>query len=473
MSYKDFQNSIELASERITNAVEKDQDIILVGPSTVDSLIASSILLNVINHIGGRAMIRIAHQYYDENLLRLKDHNLVVVVDYGINTSKDVNAAYGNNCLIINHQNMSFEEKVTDNNESILNPWKNGINGYVEISSGGISYLVAKHLHKEATSLNPLAITSALADNQDVGEKKSLVGLNQTILEEGKNLGSVVTDIDLLLFAKDKSVHESISETLVPYIHGLTFNPKNCIKILEEEGLLLKINQKWKKCIEMTQEEKFIILRAIAKYLQDNEASQNIETSLIGVSYLFPKEKMGSLFYDGRLLAFYLNCCLSSRKHGLGISICLGDRSRAVRELIENMANCKTNLQSYIQRIFHEGWRISTENNLDVLINCDNIVGLDHLNILCQVLATNPQFKKKLLILKRDDEDGKTIYFLRSGRYDTLLDIGEIAKESVRNVTGYSEGNNVYAFCIVPSSHNENFLSTIRRYMSIDKNESK
>ena len=137
------------------------------------------------------------------------------------------------------------------------------------------------------------------------------------------------------------------------------------------------------------------------------------------------------------------------------------------------MANCKTNLQSYIQRIFHEGWRISTENNLDVLINCDNIVGLDHLNILCQVLATNPQFKKRVLILKRDDEDGKTIYFLRSGRYDTLLDIGEIAKESVRNVTGYSEGNNVYAFCIVPSSHNENFLSTIRRNMSIDKNESK
>ena len=116
------------------------------------------------------------------------------------------------------------------------------------------------------------------------------------------------------------------------YIHGLTFNPKNCIKILEEEGLLLKINQKWKKCIEMTQEEKFIILRVIAKYLQDNEASQNIETSLIGVSYLFPKEKMGSLFYDGRLLAFYQNCCLSSRKHGLGISICLGDNIQSVQE---------------------------------------------------------------------------------------------------------------------------------------------
>ena len=138
------------------------------------------------------------------------------------------------------------------------------------------------------------------------------------------------------------------------------------------------------------------------------------------------------------------------------------------------MANCKTNLQSYIQRIFHEGWRISTEKNLDVLINCDNIVGLD--SILISYVKSSPLIlnsKKRVLILKRDDEDGKTIYFLRSGRYDTLLDIGEIAKESVRNVTGYSEGNNVYAFCIVPSSHNENFLSTIRRYMSIDKNESK
>ena len=83
----------------------------------------------------------------------------------------------------------------------------------------------------------------------------------------------------------------------------------------------------------MTQEEKFIILRAIVKYLQDNEASQNIETSLIGVSYLFPKEKMGSLFYDGRLLAFYLNCCLSSRKHGLGISICLGDTIQSCKRI--------------------------------------------------------------------------------------------------------------------------------------------
>lgn len=472
MSYKDFQTSIQLASEKINNSVEKDQAIVIFGPSSVDALIASSILLKVINHIGGRALIRIGHQFSFENL-RIKDHELAVLVDFGINTLKDVTAIYGNNCLIINHQKMSFEERVTDNNESVLNPWKYGINGHIEISTGGITYFVAKQLYKGANSLIPLAITSALAESQDVGEKKSLVGLNQTILDEGKNLGLVVTEIDILLFNKCRSIHESISDTLVPYIHGLTFNPKNCIKILQEGGLLLKINQKWKKCIDMTQEEKFILLRSITKYLGDKETSEDVETSLIGVSYSFPKEKVGSLFFDGRNLSLYLNCCLSSRKPGLGISICLGDRSRSITEFLENIVNCKTNLQSYIQRIFHEGWRLSSENNLDILINCDNIVSPDQLNILCRVLSTNLQFRTKVLILKSDDEDGKTMYFLKSTRYDTFLDIGEIAKESVREVNGYSEGNNVYASCVVPSSDNEKFLSIIRRYMSNDKNETK
>jgi len=470
VSYKDFQTSIQLASEKITNSIEKDQGIVICGPSSVDSLIASSILLKVINHIEGRALIRIGHPSSYENL-RLKDNFLLVLVDFGINALKDVTEIYGNNCLIINHQKMSFEEKVTDNNESILNPWKYGINGHIEISTGGITYLIAKELYKGATSLNPLAITSALAESQDVGEKKSLVGLNQIILDEGKNLGLVVTDIDLMLFEKSRSIHESISQTLIPYIHGLTFNPKNCIKILQEGGLLLKENQKWKKCIDITQEEKFILLRSIAKYLGDNEASEDVEKSLIGVSYSFPKEKIGSLFFDGRILAFYLNCCLSSRKPGLGISVCLGDRSRSVIEFLENIVNCKTNLQSFIQRIFHEGWRLSSESNLDILINCDNIAGPDQLNILCQILSTNLQFRNRVLILRRDDENGKTMYFLKCTRYDTFLDIGEIARESVKEVNGYCEGNNVYASCVVPASDSEKFLSVIRSHILNDKNE--
>jgi hypothetical protein len=128
-------------------------------------------------------------------------------------------------------------------------------------------------------------------------------------------------------------------------------------------------------------------------------------------------------------------------------------------------------MQSFIQRIFHEGWRLSSESNLDILINCDNIAGPDQLNILCQILSTNLQFRNRVLILRRDDENGKTMYFLKSTRYDTFLDIGEIARESVKEVNGYCEGNNVYASCVVPASDNEKFLSVIRRHILNDKNE--
>ena len=100
-----------------------------------------------------------------------EDHEFHVFVDVGVGLSKELRNSFGGNWLALNHDKISNEEITTDDENSILNPWKFGINGDTEISSGGISYLIAKAMDKKYQVLSPLSKSSALSENQDNGKR--------------------------------------------------------------------------------------------------------------------------------------------------------------------------------------------------------------------------------------------------------------------------------------------------------------
>ena len=114
---------------------------------------------------------------------------------------------YDEKWLIIDHHQVpeTGESKEQEHDDGqILNPWKYGIDGGKDVSAGGW-LMVASTLDPKNRDLSAIAVVSAVADRQDQGEKKSLVGLNAEILKSAQSLGIVSTDLDIILSGRETS----------------------------------------------------------------------------------------------------------------------------------------------------------------------------------------------------------------------------------------------------------------------------
>ena len=101
--------------------------------------------------------------------------------------------------------------------------------------------MVASTLDPKNRDLSAIAVVSAVADRQDQGEKKSLVGLNAEILKSAQSLGIVSTDLDIILSGRETSpVYDALAYSLFHYIDGLTWNREACYLLLKNAGIRLR-----------------------------------------------------------------------------------------------------------------------------------------------------------------------------------------------------------------------------------------
>ncbi|MGH9997471.1 MAG: hypothetical protein ACRD7F_05620, partial [Nitrososphaeraceae archaeon] len=302
MGYTEFYENINSIGEKVKNLIDDRKDILIVSNSSCDGIISASLLVKAIWKLGGKSTARFLSRFSGDNLSDLKneDHEFYLFTDIGTGLSELFNKLFSNDWIILDHKKINFAEIATDDNNAILNPWKYDIDGNKEITSGGISYLLAKNLDKKFTDLSPLSIVSALGEYQDVGDKRSLVGLNNEILEDSKKNGLIQTDIDLLLsFNEFLPIHESIANTYIPYLYGLTSNSEKCLELLKKTNITLKKDGRLKTISDINQEEKFLILETIKNHLGSQIESNidNLENILIGYTYVLPTEEYGSHLY--------------------------------------------------------------------------------------------------------------------------------------------------------------------------------
>src|SRR5262249_31339446 len=149
--------------------------------------------------------------------------------------------ALGDTWVMIDHHQITKEEILTDDTDQILNPWKFGIDGGSHISAGGLSYMVANTLNSKNRDLSALAVVSAVADRQDLGEKKSLIGLNAEILKTAQSLGLITVDLDMLLTGGETiPLHEALAYTSTTFIEGLSWNPQACYSLFTAARVTLR-----------------------------------------------------------------------------------------------------------------------------------------------------------------------------------------------------------------------------------------
>ena len=220
--------------------------------------------------------------------------------------ANEFNQALDNRWAIIDHHQIPQQEISIDDNNQILNAWKYGIDGGKEISAGGMAYMVATRLDRKNKNLSPIAIVSALADRQDQGDKKSLLGLNSEIVKTAQSLRLISMDLDLLLTGREtRPIHEALAFTAFPYIEGLTWATESCYALIKNAGIKMSKNGRWRTLSEISQDEKKIILNAITEYVVNSSKYKevNIIDNLIGYKYTLNKEDKRRLLCDERELS--------------------------------------------------------------------------------------------------------------------------------------------------------------------------
>jgi single-stranded-DNA-specific exonuclease len=465
MGHNEFYENINSISEKTKNLINERKDILIVSRSSCDGIISASVLFRAIWKLGGKATTRFVNNITQDSItdLRNEGHEFYIFTEFGAGLSEIFNKLFSKNWIILDHKKLPFAELATDDNNSILNPWKCGIENNKEITSGGISYLLAKSLDKRFTDLAPLAIISALGEYQDVGDKRSLVGINNEILEDSKKDGLIQTDIDLLLsFNESLPIHESISDTFIPYLYGLTSKSDKCLELLTNTNINLKKDGRWKTIADINQEEKFLIVESINNYLssQINNKVENLENILIGYTYVLPTEEYGSPLYDARRFSELLNSCALGMKSGLGMSICLGERGNCLEEAERDVQEFRDSSQKLISRILKEKWRIS-DKDLYVFINADGIIEPDYVGYLTHLLASHCQFINKVVIMKTSIDENYSKYFVSSA-YEGGIDVEHMANELSDAIDGISVTfSNANGQIIIPLAKEDSFMSTI------------
>src|SRR5919109_171502 len=261
---KKLADALKHFCEKLRSAVEGGNEVAIITHLDADGITSGSIMAIALRRMQARYSVRAISEMNPSiiDVMKAEDRGFYTITDLGGGWASHLKKALGDKWVIIDHHQIPEEEILTDDKGQILNPWKYGIDGGIEVPSGGMAYMVASTLNSKNRDLSAIAVISAVADRQDQGDKKSFVGLNAEILKIAQSLGLVTADLDIMLTGREtRALHEALAYTTFPYIDGLTWNPEACYSLLSSAGIKLKENaSRWRVVAELSDEEKSTIV---------------------------------------------------------------------------------------------------------------------------------------------------------------------------------------------------------------------
>jgi single-stranded-DNA-specific exonuclease len=460
--------------ERLRTVVESGKEISIVTHLDADGITSGSIIGTALARMGAKCSIRTVSDMTLSIIERMRseDHEFYVITDLGGGMAASFRKALGDRWMIIDHHQIPDEEIVTDDSGQVLNAWKYGIDGGIEVPAGGMAYMVASTLDRKNRDLSPVAIVSAVGDRQDQGEKKSFLGLNKEILETANSLGLVRVDLDIMLTGREtRPLHEALAFTSFPYIDGLTWNRDNCFALLKEAGIKLKENGRWRVPAEFSQEEKSIILDAVAKFVvtSSKKTPETVIDDLVGYVYTLVGEDKRSQLRDAREFSTLLNACGRIGKSGVGVAICMGDRNTMLTAGEEISAEYRTTLRNYISTIFSEKWRVADDSKV-AIVNGDGLIAEDMLGAVSSLLSGSPTLAGRLVFVRALSKDGTYKFSSRKALGCTSpANLGLVMRHCAEQVKGNGGGHSAAAGCRIPSTTIDQFLSCLRSAINDSK----
>jgi single-stranded-DNA-specific exonuclease len=461
--------------EKLRLTVEDGNEVAIITHLDADGITSGSILAKALSRMGARYSIRTISEMNHSVIDKMKadGRDFYAITDLGGGWTSHLKKALGDKWVIIDHHQISEEEILTDDKGQVLNPWKYGIDGGIEVPSGGMAYMVASTLNSKNRDLSAISVVSAVADRQDQGDKKSFVGLNAEILKTAHSLGLVNIDLDLMLTGRETSpLHEALANTSFPYIEGLTWNREACYALLKNAGIKLKGNSgRWRVLAEFSDEEKIAIVEAISKFVTTSNKGipAILLDDLIGYVYTLATEDKRTQLRDAREFSILLNACGRIGRAGIGIAICMGDRNATLSEGEQIVNTYRMNLRNYISTILNEKWRV-VDDGKTTFVNADALLKEEMLGAVASVLSGSPSFKGRILFVRTLTNDGSYRFSSRkSSGCSSQANLGLIMRHCSEAFNGSGGGHSAAAGCRISSSALEGFIASIKAVMNDPK----
>jgi single-stranded-DNA-specific exonuclease len=452
-----LEESLSLFKDKISDCIKSKKSISVTTHIDCDGLTSGSIIAKALIRAGANCTVRTSKEFSKKILESFKtdSRDFHIVTDLGGGFANEFDKVLGDNWIVLDHHQILDEER---DNQNVINSWKYGIDGGMEICAGGMAYLASMSLDERNSDLSAIAVVSALGDRQDQGENKSFTGKNFEIANVAKEQDLVDIDLDLLLTGREtRPVADALAFTSYPFIEGLTWNRDACLSILNSSGVNLKEGGRWRVPAELNENEKRQVVEAITKFVPGENASK-IMTELIGYTYTFPREDSRSFLRDGREFSSMLNSCGRINRSGIGMAVCLGDRNKILEEAEKILTDYRNKIREYMNILSNERWRIS-ESDTCIMVNGDDIVPEMMTGTISSLFAGSPKNSGKIVILRTKAEEN-TIKFSSRKAFGckTNINLSEIMRTGAQKFDGIGGGHNSAAGAKITKDKLDEFL---------------
>jgi single-stranded-DNA-specific exonuclease len=344
-----------------------------------------------------------------------------------------------------------------------INPMIHGLDGARGISGAGVSYLFTKAVDNRNVDLSPLGIVGALADQQDKGEKKSLLGLNTLIEADAKEADLLDTSVDLIFYGYEtRPVARACAYTTTPFIPGLSGREDQCLALLKEAGIEPKREGRWRALRDLSEDEKRSLFSALTKHMVHEGCDSESVHDLVGTIYTLKGEEAWTPMRDGREYASLLNACARMGRPSLGLCICMGDRDEALREAEATLDDYRKKIGEYLDWV-RQGDRIRERENIYTLIAQsdidDRIIG-----VVASILLSTGLLKKPKPIVATAQTDGGLLKISARATEDMAgkgLHLGDVMMKAAEPFVGRGGGHDIAAGAFIPREAEKQFLELV------------
>jgi RecJ-like exonuclease len=441
---------VERAKE-CAEEIRKYDEIQLVSHIDADGITSGAIIAKTLERAGIGYDMKFVKQLDETIIKELADINpeLTIFTDLGSGQLEHINN-YGLHAIVSDHHRPQGETELH------LNPHLFGANGSYEISGSGTTFILATQLGNNR-DLADLAIVGCVGDMQ-YRKHGQLVSLNRMILEANPEV--IVARKDISLFGKQtRPVYKMLQFSSDPFIPGLSGNEDACIDFLARIGLQFANDEKWRRWIDLSEEEKMKITSSLLQYSMQNGMSSYNIGRLVAEGYILTSEKEGMEMRDASEYSTLLNATGRYLEAEVGMQVCMGDREEGYRQAQDLLNTHRKNLVDGLNFVRDNG--ITELSNLQYF-DAGSVIPETIVGIVAGMSHSSAGNRKLPIIAFADKDDGYKVS--ARGTQELVnrgLNLAEALSIVCQELGGAGGGHDIAAGATVPFGKKEEFIQKL------------
>ena len=462
----ELQRTADETASIIREAASKESTILTVTHFDADGLTAGAIAFEAVKRLNTIAHLRIVENLSEKTIEEIGaiDADFIMFSDIGSGYLDIVSKGLKNREIVIADHHQVLGEAPP--NLHHFNTHLLGFNGSEEISGAGTAYLLAKAIDPKNVDLSSLAIVGCLGDQQDKGPKRSLIGLNNEILEDAVKAKLVDVTQDLVLFGRQtRPIHRAIASTTTPFLPGLSGEEDRCLALLDSVNIPTKVDDRWRTISDLSLEEKKRLVDKIIQHMISLKLSGEVALELIGSVYTLSKEEPSTPLRDAREYGSLLNACGRMGKPGLGIALGLGDRGAAFEEAQQVYSEYRKFLSKYMNWITQDPKSLVQKGHL-VIVRGEGVIDENMTGAVSSILSSSNLFggsKVTLVVTVTKEGESKVSARGTDQLIEKGLNLGKILQDLSPKYGGYGGGHAIAAGATVERQSLESFLTQFEK----------